>query len=79
MNFKIVGKIEQERTFAAGSKIREIARLRKVYGKGRWRKRKGIAKIQLQDGTIQLRRYTGTRQQASVARNTKLNTLWIKL
>ena len=52
MNFKIVGKIEQERTFAAGSKIREIARLRKVYGKGRWRKRKGIAKIQLQDGTI---------------------------
>ena len=52
MNFKIVGKIEQERTFAAGSKIREIARLRKVYGKGRWRKRKGITKIQFQDGTI---------------------------
>lgn len=52
MNFKIVGKIEQERTFAAGSKIREIARLRKVYGQGRWRKRKGIAKIQFQDGTI---------------------------
>ncbi|MGB7451591.1 MAG: hypothetical protein WBM36_05650 [Lysobacterales bacterium] len=51
MNFKIVGKIEQERTIAAGSKIREIARLRKVYGQGRWRKRKGIAKIQFQDGT----------------------------
>ena len=51
MNFKIVGKIEQERTFAAGSKIREIARLRKVYGQGRWRKRKGIAKIKFQDGT----------------------------
>ena len=53
MNFKIVGKIEQERTFATGSGIREITRLRKVYGKGRWRKRKGIAKIQFQDGTIQ--------------------------
>ena len=52
MNFKIVGKIEQERTFAAGSKIRELARLRKVYGQGRWRKRKGIAQIQFQDGTI---------------------------
>ncbi len=51
MKFKIVGKIEQERTLAAGSKIREIARLRKVYGQGRWRKRKGIAKIQFQDGT----------------------------
>ena len=52
MNFKIVGKIEHERTFAAGSKIREIARLRKVYGQGRWRKRKGIVKVQFQDGTI---------------------------
>jgi hypothetical protein len=51
VNFKIVGKIEQERTFAAGSKIREVARLRKVYGQGRWRKRKGIAKIKFQDGT----------------------------
>ena len=52
MNFKIVGKIEQERAFAASSKTREIARLRKIYGKGRWQKRKGIAQIQFQDGTI---------------------------
>ena len=52
MSFKIVGKVKQERTFATGSGIREIARLRKVYGKGRWRKRKGVAKIQLQDGTL---------------------------
>jgi len=52
MSFKIIGKIEQERTFATGSKIREIARLRKVYGKGRWRKRKGVARVQFQDGTI---------------------------
>lgn len=52
MNFRIVGKIDQERTFATGSGIREIARLRRVYGKGGWRKRKGIAKIQFQDGTM---------------------------
>jgi len=52
VSFKIVGKVKQERTFATGSGIREIARLRKVYGKGRWRKRKGVAKIQLQDGTL---------------------------
>ncbi|RLA48615.1 MAG: hypothetical protein DRR42_16570 [Gammaproteobacteria bacterium] len=52
MSFKIVGRIEQERTFATGNGIREIVRLRRVYGKGRWRKRKGIAKIQFTDGTI---------------------------
>jgi len=52
VNFKIVGKMEQERTFATGSGIREIARLVNVYGKGRWRKRKGIALVQFQDGTM---------------------------
>ena len=51
MNFKIVGKIDQERTFATGNGIREIERLCRVYGKGRWRKRKGVAQVQFQDGT----------------------------
>lgn len=54
MNFKIVGEISQIETFAVGSNIREIARLRKVYGRGRWRKRKGIARIRLADGTNHL-------------------------
>ncbi len=31
---------------------REIARLRRVYGRGRWRKRKGIARVRLSDGSI---------------------------
>jgi len=52
VHFKIIGKMEQVRTFATGSGIREIARLINVYGKGRWRKRKGIAKVQFQDGII---------------------------
>lgn len=52
MNFKIVGKIEQRETFATGNAIREIARLRRIYGKGRWRKRKGIANIRFADGSI---------------------------
>ena len=52
MSFKIVGKIEKQRTFATGNGIREIARLRRVYGKGRWRKRKGIAKIRFADGAL---------------------------
>ena len=54
MKFEIIGKISNEETFAAGSKIREVARLRRIYGRGRWRKRKGIAEIQFQDGTIRI-------------------------
>ena len=54
MRFEILGDISQIETFATGSKIREIARLRRVYGRGRWRKRKGIARVRLADGSIHL-------------------------
>jgi hypothetical protein len=52
MHFEILGDISDVETFATGSGIREIARLRRVYGRGRWRKRKGIARVRLQDGFI---------------------------
>lgn len=50
MKFEIVGTIEDQKTFATGNGIREINRLKRVYGKGRWRKRKGIATIRFDDG-----------------------------
>ena len=52
MYFKIVGDITHVETFAVGSSIREIARLRRLYGRGRWRKRKGVARVRLEDGTV---------------------------
>ena len=52
MYFEIVGDITHVETFAIGTPIREIARLRKLYGRGRWRKRKGIARVRLEDGAI---------------------------
>jgi len=54
MRFEILGEISEAETFATGSEIREIARLRRVYGRGRWRKRKGIARVRLGDGSIHL-------------------------
>jgi len=52
MSFEIVGEITDIETIAVGSSIHEIARLRKVYGAGRWRKLKGIAMVCLPDGTV---------------------------
>ena len=52
MYFEIVGDITRVETVATGTSIREIARLRKLYGRGRWRKRKGIARVRLEDGAI---------------------------
>ena len=54
MPFEILSEITRIETFATGTGIREIARLRRVYGRGRWRKRKGIARIRLPDGSIHM-------------------------
>jgi hypothetical protein len=52
MHFKILGRIADVELIATGSAIRERKRLSKVYGKGRWRKLKGIARVEFSDGTI---------------------------
>jgi hypothetical protein len=52
MYFELRSSLKNVETIAIGSAIREIRRLRKNYGTGRWRKRKGIATIELPDGTI---------------------------
>jgi hypothetical protein len=52
MYFEIIGEITDIETIAVGGKIREIARLRKQFGKGRWRKLKGIATVRLKNGRI---------------------------
>jgi hypothetical protein len=52
MEFELVGTITAIETIAVGRSIRELPRLRKVYGPGRWRKLKGIATIRLVDETV---------------------------
>ncbi|HEY1183546.1 MAG TPA: hypothetical protein VGE89_05125 [Bryobacteraceae bacterium] len=52
MFFEVCGEIVGAETFAAGGSIRELPRLRKLYGPGRWRKRKGYAAVKLPNGTI---------------------------
>ena len=52
MYFKIIGNIEDIEIIAAGTSIREIARIRKYYGKGRWKKMKGMASVEFSDRSI---------------------------
>ncbi|MGO9823037.1 MAG: hypothetical protein ACLPTJ_20600 [Solirubrobacteraceae bacterium] len=54
MKCEILDEIVDVETFAAGSGIREVARLRRRYGRGRWRKRKGMAHVRLTDGSVHL-------------------------
>lgn len=52
MNFEIISEITDIELIAAGRSIREFQRLCKAYGKARWRKLKGVAKIKLASGKI---------------------------
>jgi hypothetical protein len=52
MDVEVVGDIADVETFAVGSAIRELPRLRRAYGGGRWRKHKGVALVRLADGTV---------------------------
>ncbi|MFQ5601907.1 MAG: hypothetical protein ACE5HS_01410 [bacterium] len=54
MHFEIIGTINSIETIAVGTSIRDIKRLRKQYGSGRWRKMKGVAKIRLRTGRIRI-------------------------
>ena len=52
MNFEIISEITDIEPIAVNNDIRDIKRLRKVYGKGKWRKLKGVALIRLVTGRI---------------------------
>jgi hypothetical protein len=50
VRFEIVGNIAEIETIAAGSGVKVRAILRKLYGRGRWRKLKGIATVRFPNG-----------------------------
>lgn len=52
MYFEIVGDIGGIETIAVGGHIRDIIRIERQYGRGRWRKMKGIATVRLASGEL---------------------------
>jgi len=54
MSFEIIGEITKIEVIAVGSSIHDLARLRRQYGEGRWRKLKGRARVRLVSGRIRL-------------------------
>ena len=54
MIFQIVSAITEIETIAEGSSVRVRRQLVKKYGKGRWKKKKGVATVKLIDGSFRL-------------------------
>jgi hypothetical protein len=51
-SFEIISDITDIEVIARGTSIRDLQRLQRLYGTGRWRKMKGIAFIKLRNGRI---------------------------
>ena len=52
MSFEILGEISRIEIIATGSSIRDLERLRKRYGRRKWRKMKGMATVRLVSGRV---------------------------
>ena len=52
IGFEILSEIRDIETIAVGRSVYIRRYLERTYGKGHWRKMKGIATVQLADGTI---------------------------
>lgn len=49
---RILGSITIIENIVVGGKIRDVARLRRRYGVGRWRKVKGVATVELTNNEV---------------------------
>ena len=52
MYFRIAGEISEISVIARGVGVRRAAELDEAYGRGRWRKLKGIAMVRLRGGEL---------------------------
>jgi hypothetical protein len=67
LRFELLGEIRAIETIASGRGIHILDRLVKLYGRGNWRKLKGIATVRLDDGTIAEESFTGSKRTDSAS------------
>ena len=51
MPFRVLSEITDIEVIAAGKSLRQLGYLRRRYGPGRWRKLKGVAMVEMIDGS----------------------------
>ena len=78
MHFEIIGEITDIEPIAVGRSIRDLARLRRQYGPGRWRKLKGIALVRLTMDGYAVPSSTGTKPMVLERKKSNASDMWIK-
>lgn len=72
MHFEIIGDIENVEALAAGGRIRDIMRIQKQYGPGRWRNLKCVAKVREKE---HLKTFAGSQLQIQIYVNRRTDEL----
>ena len=54
MDFELLSGPTEIETIARGRGIRELPRIFRTYGRGDWRKMKGVARIRLRNGQVRM-------------------------
>jgi hypothetical protein len=75
--FILISRIEQVETIAVGRGIREMANLRKLFGRGNWRKRKGLTTVRFANGIIARAEVHWYEAHGIGRRKMKIKTYWI--
>lgn len=76
MDFEVVGQIWDVETIALARAIRVLRYLRRAYGRGRWRKMKGIAAVRLPNGALSRAELHWYEHMALVKETLKSSAIW---
>ena len=49
MEFELINPVREVQVIAVGPRIRDLPRLKRIYGTGRWRKLKGIGLVRIRE------------------------------
>jgi hypothetical protein len=63
--FEIIGQISETETIAVTTSIRELKSLRELFGRGRWRKLKGMLRLNCKMVELDLPNCIGMKRMAS--------------
>jgi hypothetical protein len=78
MHFEIIGDIGSIEVIAVSSSIREINQLQKEFGKGRWRKLKGVARVRLANEGVRLAEVHWYEAHGIGKKNSKSKGFWTR-
>lgn len=79
MEFQVVGAITDIEIIAVGRSIRELARLRKVHGTGRWRKLKALDSFACRMVASRRPSYIGMKRTVSANGKSRSSDCWIDM